>query len=460
MRDRRMRNRMRSVEKMRRRNSAYHSNDYDQQIGVSNTGKRIAVFVVIVSIMALLCVAMMFALKVLHSEFSSKTIQSRQQSSTKIKINNDAKRVKNNDNSKNKAIVEDNRNVDTILAKMTLEDKVAQMFMVRPEDLSGFKGVVTASGSQTKQSFDALPVGGVMYSADNLQNSNQTKTMISGLQKISESRLSLPAFISVDEEGGTVARVSINKSMGVNKSPNMSDVGASGDVNNAKKIGKYMGSYLSNLGFNVDFAPVADVLTNPRNTLIKYRSFGSDPALVARMTSAFSNGLWDSHVFATYKHFPGHGSTFTDSHKGTTISQLTESELDKTDLVPFKDAVRNGVSFIMVSHVSYPKVTGDNTPASMSKKIMTDIAREKLGYKGILISDSLGMGAITNKYNSADAAITGIKAGLDMLLCPQDLHQAYNAVINAVKKGDISQSRIDQSVKRIISAKLRIANKN
>ena len=339
---------------------------------------------------------------------------------------------------------------------MTLEDKIAQMFMVTPEQLIGVKNAVTSTNRATYKRFYAIPVGGIMYKSENLLDPNQTKNMISSFQSLSQSRVSLPALISVDEEGGTVARVSKNHAMNVKDSPNMSDVGASKKTIKALQIGRYMGKYLSDLGFNVDFAPVADVLTNPNNELMRKRSFGSDPNLVTNMTSAFTQGLQSSNIFATYKHFPGHGSTKEDSHKGITISDLNEKELEHVDLKPFKDASEIGVQFIMVSHVSYPKVTGDNTPASMSEKIVTGLARKKLKYDGVLISDSMGMGAITNSFSSGQAAVQGIRAGLDMLLCPQDLSVAYKSVLRAVRNGSISEKRIDESVRRIIRVKLHL----
>lgn len=348
--------------------------------------------------------------------------------------------------------------VKNVLSKMSLEDKVAQMFMVKPEELVGSYNAVTISGSPMQQAFTTLPVGGVMLSRENIQNPEQTQRMISGLQAMSQSRVALPALVSVDEEGGTVARVSSNPAMGVKASPNMSDIGATHKPLKAYKIGKYIGNYLFQLGFNVDFAPVADVLTNPNNTLMQKRAFGSRALTVASMASAFADGLQNSHVFSTYKHFPGHGSTFADSHQGLTVSNQTPLALRKVDLVPFRDAIAHGVEFIMVSHVSYPKITGDDTPASMSEKIVTGIARNKLGYKGILISDSLGMGAVSLRYTPGNAAITGIKAGLDILLGSPNSRQAYYAVVNAVRQGIITSNRIDESVKRIIAVKLQIAH--
>lgn len=349
-----------------------------------------------------------------------------------------------------------NKEVDKILKSMTLEDKIAQMFMVTPEQLVGVKNAVTSTNRATYKRFYAIPVGGIMYKSENLLDPNQTKNMVSSFQSLSQARVSLPALISVDEEGGTVARVSKNHAMNVKDSPNMSDVGASKKTIKALQIGRYMGKYLSDLGFNLDFAPVADVLTNPNNELMRKRSFGSNPNLVTNMTSAFTQGLQSSNIFATYKHFPGHGSTKEDSHKGITISDLNEKELEHVDLKPFKDASEIGVQFIMVSHVSYPKITGDNTPASMSEKIVTGLARKKLKYDGVLISDSMGMGAITNSFSSGQAAVQGIRAGLDMLLCPQDLSVAYKSVLRAVRNGSISEKRIDESVRRIVRVKLHL----
>lgn len=346
--------------------------------------------------------------------------------------------------------------VDKMLRSMSLEDKVAQMFMVTPEQLLGIRGVVTSTGPYIRNSFYRIPVGGIMYKAENLQNPQQTKDMIKALQSISKARVGLNAFVSVDEEGGTVARVSRNPAMNVEKSPNMCDVGATKKPVKAMKIGKRMGEYLSDLGFNVDFAPDADVLTDPNNTLIKKRSFGSNPKIVTSMTEAFTEGLQSSNIFATYKHFPGHGSTHTDSHMGITISELSEEDLQRVDLKPFKDASEIGVQFIMVSHVSYPKVTGDNTPASVSEKIVTGLARNKLKYNGILISDSMGMGAITNVYGPGQAAVQGIRAGLDMLLSPVDLQTAYQSVLQAVRNKTISEKRIDESVRRILKVKLHL----
>ena len=344
----------------------------------------------------------------------------------------------------------------SLVAKMSLEDKVAQMFMVTPEALSKFNGSVVASGEQTKQAFAKRPVGGVIYNSANLQSPEQVKTLLANLQKYSKDRVGVPVFMAVDEEGGTVARVSGSKSMGIKPYPNMSEVGAGKDSNRALQIGTEMGKYLADLGFNIDFAPDADVLTNPQNDLLKYRAFGSDPQTVTTMTAAFTKGLQTSGVLATYKHFPGHGSTSADSHKGITVSQQDATGLEQVDLVPFKDAVAKDVKLIMVSHVCFPKAFGDNTPASLSKKVVTGWAREKLQYQGILITDAMSMGAISDNYQPAEAAVKAIQAGIDIVLDPKDFDAAYQGVLAAVKSGKISQEQVNQAVTRIVATKLEL----
>ncbi|WP_421784386.1 glycoside hydrolase family 3 protein [Gardnerella sp. DNF00983] len=442
------------------RTMQYRNAQHHNQIASVAPRRRFASILVTIIAIALLAISMFAAVSVMRSHFFN--VSSKNYASKKTVNPADvAKKLEALKKARKKqarqGIDPNSIAVKNVLSKMSLEDKVAQMFIVKPEELAGTYGIVVSSGSQMQQSFNSIPVGGIMYSRENIQNPSQTQQMISGLQSISESRVSLPALVAVDEEGGTVARVSSNPQMGVKSSPNMKDIGATKKTRKAYKTGAYIGNYLSNLGFNVDFAPVADVITNPDNKLMIKRSFGSNASLVANMTDAFTDGLQENHVFATYKHFPGHGSTFEDSHKGATVSNQSPVALRKIDLVPFKDAVDTGVKFIMVSHVSYPKITGDDIPASMSEKIVTGLARKKLGYKGILISDSLGMGAISLRYSPGVAAITGIKAGIDILLSPANLHQAYYSVVNAVRQGDIPESRIDESVKRIIAVKLQIA---
>lgn len=339
------------------------------------------------------------------------------------------------------------------VAGMTLEQKIAQMFVITPEALTGYANV-TAAGDTTKTCYQQKPVGGIIYMEENLLGSEQTTQMLTDMQAIAKETTGLPAFLSVDEEGGTVTRIAKNEAFGVNDVGNMSDIGASGDTSKAGQAGVTLGTYLKALGFNVDFAPVADMLTNPDNTVIGTRSFGSDPQTVADMVSAELQGLQSQGVYGVVKHFPGHGGTAGDSHEAAVTLDKSLEDLMAAELVPFERAVQDGVSFVMVGHISVPSVVGDDTPASLSQMMVSNVLREQLGYDGIVITDALNMGAVTDNYTSEQAAVLAVNAGVDMLLMPQDYEAAYNGLLAAVQDGTISEERIDESVVRIVRVKL------
>lgn len=347
--------------------------------------------------------------------------------------------------------------VEKLLAGMDLKQKVAQMFMVTPEALTGYSKV-TAAGEVTKQCFIRYPVGGVIYMAGNLIDTEQTRIMLSNMQDYSVEYLGFPVFLGVDEEGGTVARIAGNRAFGVEDVGNISEIGASGNCDLAYQAGGTIGAYLSALGFNLDFAPVADVWSNKKNTVVKYRSPGSDPELVRDMVIAQIEGFKEQGILCAVKHFPGHGSTSEDSHNGAAVVERTLQELFECDLIPFKGAVQAGVPFVMVGHLSLPKVVEDDVPAVFSKEIITDILRGELGFDGIVITDALDMGAVTDYYSSAQAAVMAVAAGADMLLMPEDFVAAYEGVLNAVQRGELTQERIDESVRRILKVKLEMAD--
>ena len=342
-----------------------------------------------------------------------------------------------------------------LVSGMSLEDKVAQMFVITPEALTG-DASVTAAGDTTKAAYESRPVGGLIYMADNLLSTEQTTEMLTNMQNIAMERTGLPVFLSVDEEGGTVARVAKNDAFGVTDVGNMSDIGATGDAQNAYNAGVTIGTYLKQLGFNVDYAPVADVLTNPDNTVIGTRSFGSDASVVADMVTKELEGLSSQGVFGVVKHFPGHGGVSGDSHDGAVTMDKSLEELMQTEFVPFQKAVENGVSFVMVGHISVPQVVGDNTPASLSQMMVSNVLREQLGYQGIVITDAMNMGAITGSYTADQAAVMAVNAGVDMILMPQDYETAYNGLLQAVQDGTITEDRINESVTRIVKVKLQM----
>ena len=344
--------------------------------------------------------------------------------------------------------------VQTILDNMTLEDKIAQLFILYPETLVSGVNRVTAAGEMTREAFDRRPVGGLIYMRQNLESKEQVQTMLSDFQEISLSRTGLPAFLCVDEEGGKVTSVGGTEALAIPRGEDMADIGARNHPEEAYQKGEFIGGYLSELGFNVDFAPVADVLSNPENTVVKKRSFGADPKLVTAMTAAFAEGLQSKGILGSYKHFPGHGATAGDTHKGYSYTDKTLEELKACELLPFIDGISRDIPMIMVGHISLPKVIGDDTPASLSSYIMTDLLREELGYKGIIITDALAMKAVIDEYSSDEAAVRALEAGADILLLPEDFELAFQGVLQAVNEGRLSRERLDQSLQRIIRQKL------
>lgn len=343
--------------------------------------------------------------------------------------------------------------VQQIVDSMSLEEKVAQLFLVQPEAIVDI-GTATAAGDATKQAINKTPVGGFVYFSDNLQSEQQVQDMLRNVQKYSEDRIGLPAFLSVDEEGGTVARVASTGRFDVTDVGDMAKIGASGDVQQARQAGETIGSYLSELGFNLDFAPDADVLTNPDNTVVEKRSFGSDPRVVSDMSLAVAQGLAQHQVYSVYKHFPGHGATAGDTHQGYAYTDKTLDELKQSELIPFENAIQNNAAFIMAAHISAPRVTGDDTPASLSKTMITDILRGQMGYDGIVVTDAMNMGAVTEQYTSVQAAVKALQAGADLVLMPEDFQEAYQGVLDAVKDGTLTEQRINESVTRIVKVKV------
>ena len=364
--------------------------------------------------------------------------------------------VQTNEKQENENQSEENtqHRVEELLSSLSLEEKVAQLFVALPEQLIGNVSRVTAAGEATREAINNRPVGGIVYLESNLVSPEQTKTMLQNVQQYSMDRLNLPMFLCVDEEGGQVTRLAGKAGFDLPVYDNMSVIGSQGDTEQAYQMGESIGQYLDDLGFNTDFAPVADVLTNPNNQVVRYRSFGSDPETVKDMTDAVSRGLASKKILATYKHFPGHGNTAADTHAGYAYSNKTKEELYQCELIPFIQGIEDEVPFIMMGHISLPNIVGDDTPASLSKTIVTDLLIDELGYKGIIITDALNMGAVSQQYSSAQAAVKALNAGVDMLLMPADFNAAYQGVLAAVQSGEISEERINKSVEKILKAKM------
>lgn len=338
------------------------------------------------------------------------------------------------------------------LAEMTLEEKVYQMFIVTPEALTGYD-VVNASTDITKGWLEKYPVGGLIYFSDNILTREQTSDMLKNTTASAMELQGMPIFLCVDEEGGRVVRVAGNDKMGVTNVGPMQNIA---DKDGAYSAGATVGAYLKELGFTVDMAPVADVITNDKNTVIGDRAFGSDAAVVDEYADAYSDGLHSQGILSTYKHFPGHGATEGDTHEGYAFTNKNYEELKETELVPFANAKKNKIDMVMVAHIAVPKITGDNTPCTLSYKMVTEVLRNDLGYDGLIITDAMNMGAITENYSSKDATVKAIQAGVDIVLMPQDFKASVEGVLEAVKNGEISEERIDESVLRIIQKKMKM----
>lgn len=341
------------------------------------------------------------------------------------------------------------------LESMTLEQKVAQLFVVTPEQLTGVSQAVVA-GSATQRALDDIPVGGLCYFAQNITGDQQLRDLLANTCDIaSRSGAGIAPFLTVDEEGGMVARVANSGYFDVESFSNMAEVGTTGDETKAAYVGTTVGTYLHEIGFNVDFAPVADVLTNPRNEVIGPRAFSSDPGVVAQMVSAEVAAMLETGTMPCIKHFPGHGDTAGDSHTGAVVSKRTTDEIRACEYKPFQAGIEAGCPFVMVGHIETPGLAADGLPASLSKTMITDELRGRLGFEGVVISDSFVMGAITQRYAPGDVAVRFIQAGGDMILMPENLQEAYRGVLAAVDGGAIEESRIDESVERILEVKKR-----
>lgn len=328
---------------------------------------------------------------------------------------------------------------------MPLEDKVAGLFIVTPEAITGVSTAIKA-GEGTQQALAQYAVGGIIYFSKNIQSEAQLKEMIDNTQLYTK----YPLFIAVDEEGGKVSRVA-DAGIGT-KVDTAQAIGQTGDANNAYTAGTTIGGYLSGLGFNLNFAPVAD-LANVEGSVMEGRAYGSDAVMVAPFVSSMVQGLQEQKVTACLKHFPGIGSSTADTHNGLATTDRSAEDFRANEFTVFKSGIDAGADMIMVGHMSAPSLAGDNTPSTLSKAVVTDILREELDFDGVIITDAMNMSAISNYYGSDEAAVMALKAGCDMILMPEDFELAYNGVLEAVRNGTISEERVNDALRRIYRIK-------
>lgn len=380
---------------------------------------------------------------------------------------------------------------------MSMKDKVSGLFIITPEALTGVSPV-TEAGETTKEAIESLPVAGLIYFAGNIESREQLVRMLAnteqwggvnlGVETTDENTvrqdlsgepesaaagestaaeayaedaggtdqeetsgytIHIPPFLAVDEEGGLVSRIA-DSSIEVPYVGPMADIGASGDPEAAFEAGNTIGGYLHELGFNLDFAPDADVLIDPGNQTIGDRSFGTDPALCGQMVGRYVDGLHQNGIASCIKHFPGLGDTEMDTHTGGAWSSRTLEDYQGAEFLSFLGGINAGTDMIMISHLSNTELTGSDLPASLNKTLITDILRNGLGYEGVIITDSFQMGAVTERFDSAEAAVAAIEAGADLVLMPMDFRSARQGILDAVAAGRISEERIDQSLCRIL----------
>ena len=328
---------------------------------------------------------------------------------------------------------------------MPLEAKVAGLFIVTPEAITGVSTAVQA-GDGTREALAQYPVGGIIYFKKNIQSADQITTMLDN----TELYMRYPLFLAVDEEGGSVARLA-EAGVGT-KVDNAKTIGESGDTNNAYQAGLTIGGDLSRIGFNLDFAPVAD-LANVEGSAIGTRSYGADAAAAAGYVGAAVRGLSEQGITSCLKHFPGIGGSTQDTHTGLASTSRTAEQFRAEELTVFQAGIDAGADMVMIGHISAPELTGSNEPCTFSEAVVTDILRNELGFDGVIITDAMNMKAVSDYYDSADAAIQALRAGCDMILMPEDFEMAYNGVLQAVNDGIISEERINDSLRRIYRIK-------
>lgn len=327
------------------------------------------------------------------------------------------------------------------LKSMSLDEKIGQLFMISIPN--------TKMNDSLRQEITTFKPGGVILFKNNIERFSDTAKLISDLQDTA----SIPLFIGIDQEGGIVQRIKNLEDAPVLSLPPMMQVGNTHDSELSYQVGTVIGEEIRPFGINLDFAPILDIYSNPKNAVIGNRAFGKTKEQVVEMALPLAQGIKDSGVIPVYKHFPGHGDTVADSHKELPIIQKTKEELENLELAPFEKAIEEGADMIMVAHIALPNITFDNTPASLSKVIVQDLLRDEMGFDGVVITDAVNMKAISDHYTTKEMSVKALTAGVDIILMPLDLEKAISAIKEAIAEGMITEERTDESVLRILKLK-------
>ena len=333
---------------------------------------------------------------------------------------------------------------------MTLDQKIGQMLLI------GFGG-----GEDGLAALERLvsqrPIGNLILFARNAGPAEQVRETLSRVSRLVEARTGVAPLVAADQEGGTVLRFRDGVSPLPGAMALAAAVGAGRPMDDIAELARAAAADLLSLGINWNLGPVADVNINPANPVIGVRSFGEDPEAVAEFASVWARGMQEAGVLATAKHFPGHGDTSVDSHLGLPRVDAGPERIDSVELVPFRRLIADGIASIMTAHVLFPTVEPDSLPATLSRRVLTGLLRDTLGYDGLIVTDCLEMKAVDGRYESL--AVRAVLAGADMLCIshtPAKQEAAFDGIRAAVLDGTIPESRIDESVARIMSARARV----
>ncbi|WP_460411711.1 beta-N-acetylhexosaminidase [Paraclostridium bifermentans] len=336
--------------------------------------------------------------------------------------------------------VDEHSNILIKINEMTLDEKIGQMV------LSGFNG--TDFNGELDTLINDLKVGGVILFSRNIEDSKQLKKLNLDIE---EANKNIPVFISIDEEGGRVNRLAKN----IKRFESAKSIGDKGDIKYAYENGKEIGKTLKEYKINMNFAPVLDIYSNSKNTVIGDRAFGNNEKIVETMGIATMQGLKDEDVIPVIKHFPGHGDTEVDSHIGLPVVEKSIDQLYDFEFVPFKKAIESGADAVMVSHILMKQID-DKNPATLSYNLITEILRNDMKFSNVIITDDMCMKAITNRLSVEEASIKSIKAGSDIILIGSDIGKTKSVIEKIkleVETNEISEKRIDESVYRILKLK-------
>ncbi|MFW5694686.1 MAG: glycoside hydrolase family 3 protein [Alkalispirochaeta sp.] len=340
--------------------------------------------------------------------------------------------------------------VEALLSGMSLRERIGQMIMVGLTHDDRGNPLHEINDTLATLIGEVQP-GGFALFGPNIDGVDQVRQLVRSMHAVSP----VPLLIAVDQEGGMVRRVVPQERMPATDIPPARAVGRLGDPTVAYELGRVIGRELRSLGITMNFAPVADVQTNLENPVIGSRAYGTDPDEVADMVAATVRGLQSEGVSAVVKHFPGHGDTVQDSHDEAATVAHDWARLEEIELVPFRRGIEAGTDAVMIGHIAVPHVSGSSVPATLDAVLVEGILRERLGFDGLIVTDSLVMDGLTRYFDADTIAVRAVQAGADILLLPADPGGAIAAIEAAVEGGDITQERINRSVRRILHAKLR-----